>query len=346
MNYYFYNYISEQVWMCDDSGYLDAVSMSASNLPKEPEEIVRFVIGDNLFSPRIYPNADWHTYMTGQIGAEMTLYFWFEGNGLIKPEKEEAIINRDKGIHIFVLSDTETSINSNVQFTGKILKMSIKDFCNRIVHGYKAEKCPSPDQWHDIKTLLDSINQNILTLSHRVESLSCGTPYGRNSSLSESDKKYLDQKFNHLVDQYPNTGGNETLLNQLNEELSQYKNDFYFKNQRTGLDGMIEILDDIYIRIQNQSDDSIKKALVKVAAMMERRMERCFHVVCRHSAVGTPFDGKIMYTHEDMISTSDVTKKSTVAVSMTPAVFWCIPRVNAEGQSEFLYQQELVILYK
>lgn len=74
MNYYFYNYISEQVWMCDDSGYLDAVSMSASNLPKEPEEIVRFVIGDNLFSPRIYPNADWHTYMTGQIEAEKPFF--------------------------------------------------------------------------------------------------------------------------------------------------------------------------------------------------------------------------------------------------------------------------------
>lgn len=135
----------------------------------------------------------------------------------------------------------------------------------------------------------------------------------------------------------------------LKDELSYYRNDFYLKSvQRLGLDALLEILESMCSRLFMSANASVevKESLSYDIKLVERALINKFNVRFVRSSEGTPFNEHTMTTFpDDSIISEDVNLKGCVAASVSPAIFWTIPRVNS-GETSFLYKEESVVLYK
>lgn len=135
----------------------------------------------------------------------------------------------------------------------------------------------------------------------------------------------------------------------LKDELSCYRNDFYLKSvQRLGLDAILDILESMCSRLFMSVNASaeVKESIQYDIKLVERALTNKFNVRFVRSALGTPFNEQTMTTFpDDSIASDDENLKGCVAFSVSPAIFWTIPRVNS-GETSFLYREESVILYK
>lgn len=206
------------------------------------------------------------------------------------------------------------------------------------------------NQLEEIMKALGVINNNIISLSKNIKTDS--NENHRNlttqTNLSDSDKEFLDQRFSYLSKQMSNSVGDNELVENLSGELSKYKEDFYLKNQKGGLDGMIYILDKVCTMIEAEQDEKVINILKMISTIVEKTMERTFHVTCHHSEIGTPFNYTTMKAYSgDSIDTSNESLEDTVARSIFPSIHWHLPRINENNSSQdFLYKEEMVKLYQ
>lgn len=134
----------------------------------------------------------------------------------------------------------------------------------------------------------------------------------------------------------------------LKEELSKYRNDFYFKSvQRQGLDAMLEVLESMNTLLYNSRTKGVEvtEAIEHGIYLIERALQKIFKIRFESSNEGNEYDEEKMIAYpSDSIFTNDERLSGHVAKSLSPAIYWTIPRVNSTDL-EFLYKEESVILY-
>ncbi len=166
---------------------------------------------------------------------------------------------------------------------------------------------------------------------------------GINETLSE-----LKEKINVIFDHVNSASDEYSMYNELKSELSAYRNDFYLKSvQRLGLDALIEILNSMCIRLHSTTNltEDVKEAIRYDIKLVERALNNRFNVRCVYSEIGTTFNEETMVTFPgEFIDTENESLKGCVAYSVSPAIYWTIPRVNS-GEHKFLYKEESVVLY-
>jgi len=216
---------------------------------------------------------------------------------------------KDKvGTHIFVGGKLDETCNS----------MSMDEFCKTIIELSTTQ---------DMEQVTDP-NQNLQVI---------------NETLSE-----LKEKINVIFEHVNNVSDEYSIYNELKSELSAYRNDFYLKSvQRLGLDALIEILNSMCTRLHSTTNltDEVKESIRYDIKLVERALNNRFNVQCVYSEIGATFDEETMVTFPgDFISTENVSLRGCVAYSVSPAIYWTIPRVNSNEQ-KFLYKEESVVLY-
>ena len=164
-----------------------------------------------------------------------------------------------------------------------------------------------------------------------------------NETLSE-----LKETVNAIHEHINKASEECSLYNELKSELSAYRNDFYLKSvQRLGLDALIEILNSMCTRLHSTTNlsEEVKNSIRYDIKLVERALNNRFNVQCIYSEAGTIYDEETMVTFPgEFIDTENELLKGCVAYSVSPAIYWTIPRVNS-GEQKFLYKEESVVLY-
>lgn len=195
--------------------------------------------------------------------------------------------------------------------------LSMDEFCKAIIDLYTVKE--------DVET-----EENINVLSEMKEAL--------------NSIKYDIQSMKEMLSK-----NEDDELNLLKDELSCYRDDFYLKSvQRLGLDALLEILESMCSRLFMSTNASaeVRESLNYDIKLVERALINKFNVKFVRSAAGTPFNEQTMTPFpDDSLASDDENLKGCVAFSVSPAIFWTIPRVNS-GETSFLYREESVVLYK
>lgn len=195
--------------------------------------------------------------------------------------------------------------------------LSMDEFCKAIIDLYTVKE--------DVET-----EENINVLSEMKEAL---------NSIKDDIQSMKEMLSKNEDDE----------LNLLKDELSCYRDDFYLKSvQRLGLDALLEILESMCSRLFMSTNASaeVRESLNYDIKLVERALINKFNVKFVRSAAGTPFNEQTMTTFpDDSLASDDENLKGCVAFSVSPAIFWTIPRVNS-GETSFLYREESVVLYK
>lgn len=381
MRYIFVNQISGRLWICDDHGSVHKQYLNGVENCIKSDDIV-FLIKNNNTSDRLFPepitmvNSDWENLLQAAKEFKNPVFFWFsDANRKIVPTKEEAwknIYSKKEGDHVLVsggkCDQTKIGIKiNNYTFDREFKIMSISGFCSKIIELFKTKEKANTTNNNptssrkivvtDIQEDLSFIKKDVSLLSEKIDSVLEGLKNEKRDAnnvyqLSKSDKEYLDKRFNFLLQSMPNISSNEdqsSLVEHLKDELSQYRTDFYFKTRKDGLDGMIDVLDYVSTLLFNMRNSSseLVSILSNIVRFVERTMENKYHVICSHSSIGDPFDGSYMRAYSgDMVKTMDIGKKECVAHSVSPAVYWTLPRVEEPSTNKYLYKEELVVLYE
>lgn len=145
-------------------------------------------------------------------------------------------------------------------------------------------------------------------------------------------------------------GGNSEVVNSLRKELEIYKNDFFQKSMlRYGVNVMIDIIKHLYaekylLRKQHIDGDEYNR-ICQIISFCEAHMKK-LNLQTKSSQMGEEFDGERMKAYDDIETTEDVNLKGRVAYSISPAIYWTLPRVNAPGEDKLLLEEEIVSLYE
>ena len=213
-------------------------------------------------------------------------------------------------------------IGSHILVGGKLDEpcdsMSMDEFCKTIIELSSTQ---------DVEQIADS-SQNLQVI---------------NETLSE-----LKEKINAIFEYVNNVSDEYSMYNELKSEISAYRNDFYLKSvQRLGLDALIEILNSMCARLHSTINltDEVKDSIRYDIKLVERALNSRFNVQCVYSEIGTAFNEETMVTFPgEFIDAENELLKGCVAYSVSPAIYWTIPRVNS-GEQKFLYKEESVVLY-
>lgn len=164
----------------------------------------------------------------------------------------------------------------------------------------------------------------------------------------QSETNYL---VTEIYNREPEASSNGSLeiIEDLRKELAAYKNDFYQKSMmKFGVNTAIEILERLYIEKnllkQNENSEELER-IIQIISFCEAKMKK-LNLRVRLSSDGDAFDGGRMVSYDDKVATDDENMKGRVAYSISPAIYWTLPRVNAPGEDELLIKEETVALYE
>ena len=116
-----------------------------------------------------------------------------------------------------------------------------------------------------------------------------------------------------------------------------------------GVNTVIEILERLYteknlLMQKGNADDELDR-IAQIISFCEAKIKK-LNLKVRLSSEGDEFDGGRMVSFDDKVVTDDENKKGRVAYSISPAIYWTLPRVNAPGEDELLIKEETVALYE
>lgn len=258
--------------------------------------------------------SDWLDRFEKAINVNGLLYLWFMTDDLcFVPLKNIAEAKNSyqlkKDTHIFVGGNPGESVK----------QYNYIEFYRCLIQLYATES--EMDKSSELSQNLIEIKDSINKMSDKVD------------SLLESKKEETEDN-------------NE--ISALKEELSKYRSDFYFKSvQRQGLDAMIEVWESMYTLLYNsrtKGSDVIETIEYNIN-LIERALQKTFKIRFASSAEGETYNEEKMIAYpSDSIFTSDEQLRGRIAKSLSPAVYWTLPRVNSSDM-EFLYKEECVILY-
>ena len=172
-------------------------------------------------------------------------------------------------------------------------------------------------------------------------------------SFEALNKKQLEM--NYLVTEIYNRNietscnGSSEVIEDLRKELAIYKNDFYQKSMmKFGVNIAIEILEQLYAEknfLKHKENSEKLERITQLISFCEAKMKK-LNLRVRLSSDGEEFDGGRMISFDDKVYTDDEDMKGRVAYSISPAIYWTLPRVNAPGEDELLIKEEIVALYE
>jgi hypothetical protein len=169
-------------------------------------------------------------------------------------------------------------------------------------------------------------------------------------SKKQSETQYLVYEIYNYRESGASSNGSSEIIADLRKELTAYKNDFYQKSMLNfGVNTAIEILDRLYteknlLKQKGVATDE-QNRLEQIISFCETKMKK-LNLKVSHSTDGDEFDGSRMITYDDKVSTDNEDLKGRVAYSISPAIYWTLPRVNAPGGDELLIKEETVALYE
>lgn len=164
----------------------------------------------------------------------------------------------------------------------------------------------------------------------------------------QSETNYL---VTEIYNREPEASSNGSLvvIEDLRKELAAYKNDFYQKSMmKFGVNTTIEILEQLYAEknLLKQNENSVElERILLIISFCEAKMKK-LNLRVRLSSDGDEFDGDRMVSYDDKVATDDEKMKGRVAYSISPAIYWTLPRVNAPGADDLLIKEEIVALYE
>lgn len=169
-------------------------------------------------------------------------------------------------------------------------------------------------------------------------------------SKKQSETQYLVSEIYNNREFGASSHGSSEIIDDLRKELATYKNDFYQKSMLNfGVNTAIEILERLYTEknLLKQNEDAADELnrLDQIISFCEAKMKK-LSLKVEHSTAGDEFDGSSMVTYDDKVYTDNDDLKGRVAYSISPAVYWTLPRVNAPGGDELLIKEETVALYE
>ena len=164
----------------------------------------------------------------------------------------------------------------------------------------------------------------------------------------QSETNYLVTEIYNREPEASSNGSSE-VIEDLRKELAAYKNDFYQKSMmKFGVNTAIEILERLYteknLLKQNENSEELER-ITQIISFCEAKMKK-LNLRVRLSSDGDEFDGGRMVSYDDKVATDDENMKGRVAYSISPAIYWTLPRVNAPGEDELLIKEETVALYE
>lgn len=165
----------------------------------------------------------------------------------------------------------------------------------------------------------------------------------------QSETQYLVSEIYNRDAETSNNGSIE-IIDDLRKELAAYKNDFYQKSMLNfGVNTAIEILERLYternLLKQSTNIDGELDRITKIISFCEIKIKK-LNLKVSYSSEGDEFDSSRMITYDDKVSTDNEDLKDCVAYSISPAIYWTLPRVNAPGEDELLIKEETVALYE
>lgn len=164
----------------------------------------------------------------------------------------------------------------------------------------------------------------------------------------QSETNYLVTEIYNREPEASSNGSSE-VIEDLRKELAAYKNDFYQKSMmKFGVNTAIEILERLYTEknLLKQSENAEElKRITQIISFCEAKMKK-LNLRVSLSSDGDEFDGGRMVSYDDKVATDDENMKGRVAYSISPAIYWTLPRVNAPGEDELLIKEETVALYE
>lgn len=164
----------------------------------------------------------------------------------------------------------------------------------------------------------------------------------------QSETNYLVTEIYNREPEASSNGGSK-VIEDLRKELAAYKNDFYQKSMmKFGVNTAVEILERLYteknLLKQNENSEELERIML-IISFCEAKMKK-LNLRVRISSDGDEFDGGRMVSYDDKVATDDENLKGRVAYSISPAIYWTLPRVNAPGEDELLIKEETVALYE
>lgn len=312
MNYIFINNFTNQVHVFEDLKLQKCLTYIDNTFLNEYQDSKIFVISKDLSLILGYEDqciTDWKEQFAHSITVIENLTFWFMSKSMCfescnGAEELSAILDENQDRHIFIGGGID----------GGYKCYSYMDFYQKIIEIY------SPKQNEDMTSIANGISdlkEILVSLKEHVETL------GKEESANKE-------------------------IIELKEELSKYKNDFYFKSvQRQGLDAMIEVLDGmctLRYNSRNKSQDIVDSIDYGIK-LVERALQKTFKIRFVSSKEGDLYNEETMIAYpSDSVPTDDTALSGCVAKSLSPAVYWSLPRVNS-SDLEFLYKEESVILF-
>ena len=214
---------------------------------------------------------------------------------------------------------------------------------------------------NEIKTLLkkeQSKNANTVFSSPSLPQYDNKDIKGLKSYLEESletinkkqtEVQYLVSEIYNRSSETSNTNSSE-IIEDLRKELLAYKNDFYQKSMlKFGVNTAIEILERLYIEKnllkQKENANEELNRITQIITFCETIIKK-LNLKVIYSSEGEEFDGNRMVTYDDKVYTNNENLKGRVAYSISPAIYWTLPRVNDPGKDELLIKEEAVTLYE
>ena len=256
---------------------------------------------------------DWVSRFEKSIKVEGKLYLWFMSNDMCFVP----LNNIDEAKTSYQLKqDTHVFVGGTVD--GDCKHYTYNDFYQVLIqlycHNNEEKECT------DIRDSLLGITEQINALSNKVTSII--------EELNNSNDK--------------------AEVESLKDELSKYRNDFYFKSvQRQGLDAMIEILESMCTLLYNSRSKGteVTCAIEHGVELIKRALQKNFKIKFVTSSDGDVYNEERMVAYPtESIQTNDDQLSGHVAKSVSPAIYWTLPRINS-SDVDFLYKEETVILY-
>lgn len=164
----------------------------------------------------------------------------------------------------------------------------------------------------------------------------------------QSETNYLVTEIYNREPESSSNGGSE-VIEDLRKELTAYKNDFYQKSMmKFGVNTAVEMLERLYTEknhLKHNDNSEELERIMLIISFCEAKMKK-LNLRVRLSSDGDEFDGGRMVSYDDKVATDDENLKGRVAYSISPAIYWTLPRVNAPGEDELLIKEETVALYE
>lgn len=258
-------------------------------------------------------NIDWLDRLEQATPIEGKLYLWFMTNEFcFSPLKN---VDEAKTSHQ-IKQDTHIFVGGSVD--GGDIHYTYEEFFVKLINLYTSKSKDS--ETSNLYNSLSELKEMLFAISEKVDSL---------TDSSSKDEDYME-------------------VISLKEELSKYRNDFYFKSvQRQGLDAMLEVLESMNTLLYNSRTKGVDVtgAIEHGINLIKRALQKTFKIRFESSNEGDEYDEEKMIAYpSDSIFTNDERLRGHVAKSLSPAIYWTIPRVNSTDL-DFLYKEESVILY-